>query len=68
MEVEDQIEFYSKNDVCPTCDQSIGEDHKKFLLSNTSEKKRALRIMREAYTKLGYDDYAEKVKALEEVN
>jgi hypothetical protein len=24
--------------------------------------------MREAYTKLGYDDYAEKVKALEEVN
>ena len=37
-------------------------------MPNTSEKKRALKIMREAYTKLGYDDYAEKVKALEEVN
>ena len=37
-------------------------------MPNTSEKNRALKIMREAYTKLGYDDYAEKVKALEEVN
>lgn len=37
-------------------------------MPNTSEKKRALKIMREAYTELGYDNYAEKVKALEEVN
>ena len=37
--VEDQIEFYSKNDVCPTCDQSIGEDHKKFLLDKSEKEK-----------------------------
>ncbi len=37
--VEDQIEFYSKNDVCPTCDQSIGEDHKNFLLDKSEKEK-----------------------------
>lgn len=38
VEIEDRLSFFHENHVCPSCDQSIGEDHKEKIFKDMSTK------------------------------
>lgn len=40
--INDQIDFYENNDVCPTCNQSIDSEHKESLIEKNENEKQPL--------------------------